>query len=117
MNEYVFSPSSLEAYLLCPYRFYAQYLLKLKPEVQWEVEMTPLETGQILHRILEIFLRERQGKRSQNASEEQHDLEKRIMTLMEEHMEAFQKGRPNLSPVLLEHRKKKITRTLLSFLE
>lgn len=105
--NYVFSPSSLESYLLCPYRFYAQYFLKLAPEIQWEVEMTPAETGQILHRILEQFL----------LMDKKSYTEKNILAIMEDHLSAFQKNRPNLSQVLLEHHKKKISRTLLTFLE
>lgn len=111
MEDHVFTPSELETYLLCPFRFYIQFFLRLEPEVRWEVEMTPAETGRILHKILERFL---QGMESEK---DRKILEDQMIRLMEEEIEIFKSDRPNLSLVLLERHKKRISRTLLSFLE
>ena len=101
LDDHLFTPSELEAYLLCPFRFYARAFLKLKEETTWEVEMTPAETGQVLHRILERFFSSK----------------KDILQLMEEVLTGFQKDRPHLSPVLFQLQKEKIARMLLSFVD
>lgn len=100
IEDHVFTPSELESYLSCPFYFYARSYLKLEPETEWEVEMTPAETGQILHRVLERFVRQKTG----------------ILSLLNEEIEKFRGGRPNLSTVLLEIQQKKMERTLLSFI-
>ncbi len=41
LDSHVFTPSELESYLLCPFRFYAQAYLKLEVEVRRDVEMSP----------------------------------------------------------------------------
>ncbi len=111
LDKHIFSASEIESYLLCPFRFYAQSYLKLAPETRWEVEMTPAETGLILHRILERFLKEHKKE------EGQEGLTSGILDLMEREVANFQTSRPHLSQVLLDRHKKRISRTLLSFLE
>ncbi len=101
LDDHIFTPSELEDYLLCPFRFYARAFLKLKEETIFEIEMTPAEKGQLLHRILERFLASKQE----------------ILSVMEEVLSDFQRDRPHLSPVLFSLEKKKIERTLLSFIE
>ena len=107
IQNYIFSPSDLEDYLLCPFRFYASACLKVKPETEWEVELTPPEIGRLLHKILEKFLRQ---KKNQGEKE-------RILSLMDSEIALLQKNRPHLSQALLKNQKKRITRALLSFLE
>jgi ATP-dependent helicase/nuclease subunit B len=52
-----FSPSSLEDLAECPYRFYASYVLKLRPfeDPAPEGEMTAAAMGKLFHRALELF--------------------------------------------------------------
>lgn len=111
LDQHIFSASEIESYLLCPFRFYAQSYLKLTPETRWEVEMTPAETGFLLHRILEKFLK------THKKEENKQTLTSSIVDLMEREVTDFETGRPHLSKILLERHKKRITRTLLSFLE
>ncbi len=101
LKDHIFTPSELESFLLAPFRFYAAAFLKLEPEVEWEVEMTPAETGRIIHRTLERYFKEKSE----------------ILGLLEEEIASFQKNRPHLSTVLLERQKTRIGRTLLAFLE
>lgn len=105
LTGHIFTPSELEAYQLCPFRFYAQAVLKLRAEVRNEVEMTPPETGRLLHTVLEKLLRDSPVTRER--SEE----------LLAREMTVFRKDRPLLSPVLLELHQKRIQRTLDSFIE
>jgi len=105
LNDHVFSPTELEAYQLCPYRFYAQAFLKLQPEVHREVELTPPEIGQTLHRVLEKLMS--QGAKSFE----------RASSLLEDELQTLLPTRPHLSKVLLEFQKKRMLRTLESFTE
>jgi len=47
------SPTSLELYLRCPFKYFSRYLLKLEEEEIVDEMMTPLERGRILHDVLE----------------------------------------------------------------
>ena len=99
------SPSELEAYQLCPFRYYAQSVLKLKAEVRNEVEMTPPETGRMLHKILEGLLSKGPVTRERGREILAHEIA------------SFQKERPHISSVLLELHQRRIERTLDSFIE
>lgn len=105
LNGHVFTPSELESYQLCPYRFYAQAYLKLEPEVRHEVELTPPEIGQTLHRILEKLLS--RGPRTLEQARR----------LVDEEIASLLPKRPHLSKVLLEFQKQRILRTLENFIE
>jgi ATP-dependent helicase/DNAse subunit B len=48
----VISITSLETYASCPFKFYAQQILQLKPSE----EIGPLERGQLLHKVLSRLL-------------------------------------------------------------
>jgi RecB family exonuclease len=52
------SPTILEAYATCPYRFFLGRLLRVKPleDPAAIVELSPLTRGEAIHRILELFL-------------------------------------------------------------
>ena len=58
----VWSVSSLETYLACPFKFFAQYILKLEEEPEDEEVMDPRRRGQFVHDVFEAFFgRWRQG--------------------------------------------------------
>ncbi|MBI3540568.1 MAG: PD-(D/E)XK nuclease family protein [Deltaproteobacteria bacterium] len=105
MNEKIFSASELEDYLLCPYRFYARSILKLKPAFEWSLELTPVEIGNLIHHILDYFLKKKEASK------------KFLLDTLETEMRRLHEERPQLLLVLLERQKKRIARTLLSFLE
>lgn len=50
------SPSKFEKYALCPFSFFGNYLLELKPKKQNEFSMP--EIGNFIHKILDEFMRE-----------------------------------------------------------
>jgi ATP-dependent helicase/nuclease subunit B len=54
------SPSRLETYATCPYRYFLNYVLALKPIEEPELleRISPLERGSLVHRVLEDFLKE-----------------------------------------------------------
>ncbi|MEO9174064.1 MAG: PD-(D/E)XK nuclease family protein, partial [Gaiellales bacterium] len=54
------SPSTLETYATCPYRFFLERLLRVKPldEPETIIELEPLTRGKTIHDVLETFLSE-----------------------------------------------------------
>lgn len=50
-----FSPTSLELYANCPFQFFAQKVLGLKPEEEITPEILPKDRGTIIHAVLERF--------------------------------------------------------------
>lgn len=105
LKDHLFTPSELESYLLCPFRFYAESFLGLKELPEWEPEMTPREIGILMHRILERYL---EGK-----DWSQEGLKKISGFILDQ----FQKERPGLSSPLFSRQRSKIEKTLASFYE
>lgn len=53
------SPTKLDSYAKCPWQFFAGQILGLEGPDTDRVEISPLDRGQLIHRILERFYRER----------------------------------------------------------
>ncbi|MEM9192337.1 MAG: PD-(D/E)XK nuclease family protein [Myxococcota bacterium] len=53
-----YSPTALEAFSACPYRFYLRSILRLSPRFVPEAidELDPLERGRLIHDIQRVFL-------------------------------------------------------------
>ena len=49
------SVSALETYLGCPFKFFAQHMLRLEEEPDDEESMDPRRQGQLLHEVFEAF--------------------------------------------------------------
>ena len=49
------SPSSLTQYIRSPYKFYEQRMLKVRPEVQINNQLSALEKGTLMHEVLQIL--------------------------------------------------------------
>ena len=49
------SVSELEEYAKCPYRYFLKYILKLKEPEDTDISISPIEIGNIMHRILFEF--------------------------------------------------------------
>jgi RecB family exonuclease len=52
------SVSALETYIGCPFKFFAQHVLKLEEEPDDEEVMDPRRQGQFVHEVFETFFRE-----------------------------------------------------------
>ncbi len=59
-----FSVSELEEYARCPFRYMANYLMKLKKAEEPEEFLSSLETGNLIHGILNRFIRELQREQA-----------------------------------------------------
>jgi RecB family exonuclease len=57
------SPTALETYATCPYRYFVRQMLHVHavPEPGEALEMSPLDRGNMVHRILEDWVREGQA--------------------------------------------------------
>jgi RecB family exonuclease len=64
------SVSALETYLGCPFKFFAQHVLRLQDEPDDEEVMDPRRQGQLVHDVFEIFFREwqRTGRKAITAA-------------------------------------------------
>ncbi|MEQ1727536.1 MAG: PD-(D/E)XK nuclease family protein, partial [Vicinamibacterales bacterium] len=60
-TEKVWSVSALETYIGCPFKFYAQYILRLEEEPDDEEVMDPRRQGQFVHEVFETFFKEWQA--------------------------------------------------------
>ena len=58
----VWSVSALETYLGCPFKFFAQHVLRLEEEPDDEEVMDPRRQGQFVHEVFEAFFR--RGRRT-----------------------------------------------------
>lgn len=56
--ETTWSVSALETYIGCPFRFFAQHVLRLEEEPDDEEVMDPRRQGQFVHEVFESFFRE-----------------------------------------------------------
>ncbi len=56
LREKVMSVSALQTYFLCPYMYFMNYGLRIKKADDGEV--TPIDVGLLLHKVVEIFVRE-----------------------------------------------------------
>ncbi len=57
-RQQVYSPTMLETYAACPFRFYLRYVLHLEPFPDLEPELTAKERGSLLHEIAFRFFTE-----------------------------------------------------------
>lgn len=118
ISDHVYSATELEDYLKCPYRFYANAYLKIKPESRWDIELSPAERGTLLHRVLEIFLSDLHQShffKKILLPDTLRDLESQILKILHQELTQFTLLRPGLSPFLLSRQKIKFERTLKNF--
>ncbi len=55
--NHVFSASQLSLYGRCPFKFYAERVLKLEPRGEAALDLTALDAGSLLHEVLRRFFR------------------------------------------------------------
>jgi len=69
--DFVHSASGLSTFGNCPYRFFAQRVLKLQPRGEAALDLQALDAGKLLHDILRRFLEGHRGKRLNPLQREQ----------------------------------------------
>ncbi len=81
-NTLVTSVSKLERYRSCPFSYYLQYGLKLKPKEEYKIQ--PIDTGSFMHEVIDTFfirLKEQDLKIKELKNEE---IEKIVEEIIEE---------------------------------
>ncbi len=59
LTSRVFSVSQLESYGACPFQFFGTRVLRLRPLEEMREDLSPLERGSVIHRILYEFMQNR----------------------------------------------------------
>lgn len=62
-DAHVFSASELSLYGKCPYKFFAEKVLKLEPRGEAALDLTALDAGSLLHETLRRFFEPHRGQR------------------------------------------------------
>jgi len=62
-RDHEFSAGELELYVRCPFRFFARWLLDLRPTEELEEAMTPRDKGNVFHAIFRDFYGEWRRRR------------------------------------------------------
>ncbi|HEV3140365.1 MAG TPA: PD-(D/E)XK nuclease family protein, partial [Vicinamibacterales bacterium] len=74
------SVSALETYLACPFKFFAQHILRLEEEPDDEEVMDPRKQGQFVHQVFETFFREWQSAGRRNVTPDNLDAARELFT-------------------------------------
>jgi RecB family exonuclease len=74
------SVSALETYLACPFKFFAQHILKLEEEPDDEETMDPRRQGEFLHKVFETFFRDWQTAGHGTITADSLDRARRLFT-------------------------------------
>lgn len=85
-EEAVFSPTVLETYADCPFRFYLEHLLGLTPIPAADPDLTARERGGLIHRIVYRFYSDwrREGNGAVTEADLQNALQRILATAREE---------------------------------
>lgn len=62
-SSHPFSASELSLYGKCPFRFYAEKVLRLEPRGEAAMDLTALDAGSLLHEVLRRFFERHRGER------------------------------------------------------
>ncbi len=114
------SASGLETYARCPFRYFLETVLALKPweEPEQILALLPRDRGVLVHAILYEFFSRLQQTDQLPLSTQRIDDERRLLTqIAEEHFAAFAQTRPVGLPLLWEFERENLRRRLRAFLQ
>ena len=87
------SVSALETYAGCPFKFFAQHVLKLEEEPDDEEVMDPRRQGQLIHEVFETFFKEWQAAGHREVSSSNLDLARtRFAAVVDRALEKLSEG-------------------------
>jgi len=114
----VMSASSLEKFAKCPYAYFLNYVLKVKPleEIAFEADtwLDGMQRGSLLHELFNRFMKEITGKK-EKPSVQKHAL--LIQSLLEGVIAEFREQLPPPSESIFEQEKKKLYKAAQIFLK
>jgi RecB family exonuclease len=114
------SPTSLEAYALCGFKYFLGYILRLRPpeEPEDRETMDAAERGSLVHAVLQEFFENKiaEGRPAPYERWREDDYVE-LMTILEAHMDrARERGKTGLD-VYAEHERRRLRADLTAFLE
>ncbi len=114
------SASSLETYARCPFRYFLETVLALKPweEPEQILALLPRDRGVLVHAVLYEFFSRLQQTDQLPLSAQRSDDERRLLTqIAEENFTLFAQTRPVGLPLLWEIEREHLLRRLHAFLQ
>ena len=89
-SEHPFNASELSLYGRCPFKFFAEKLLKLEPRGEAALDLSALDAGSLLHEVLRRFFERYRGQRltGRNREDLRNDLRAVADEVFDEHQSA-----------------------------
>jgi ATP-dependent helicase/nuclease subunit B len=111
------SPTALETYATCPFRFFAARRLKLEPleRPEAEGETNVAEVGTLCHGILEAFYGEIAAAPAGAPAKEKEAFLRRLREIAEQNFETFERDAPVAYPLIWEALKARLLAGLEAF--
>ncbi len=103
---YVFSATALNEYAACPFRFFSNRVLRLRPRVVAALDLPVVERGRLMHDILRDFYREipSETESKQNRLGRLQDVANRVFTTYEQRLPPLNEQLWNIEKrILLRH--------------
>jgi ATP-dependent helicase/nuclease subunit B len=97
---HVFSASELSLYGRCPFKFFAEKVLKLEPRGEAALDLTALDAGSLLHETLRRFFERHRNERL--ASCDHAGLRRELRGVADEVFDEHQRAVPPLNPQVWE---------------
>jgi len=94
--EHDFSASELSLYGRCPFKFFAEKLLKLEPRGEAALDLSALDSGSLLHEVLRRFFERHRGERL--AGYDKADLRRELGEVADSVFDAHERAVPPLNP-------------------
>lgn len=119
LDQKIFSPTQIEDFALCPFVFVSKNILKLKDSTEQDLEMNPLEKGNLLHGFLEFFFRKSSEEifKALFSTKDRDLLKNSLAKEWENFALGFQKANPHLSTEIFEVFRTKALTTLGAILD
>jgi ATP-dependent helicase/DNAse subunit B len=97
---HVFSASELSLYGRCPFKFFAEKVLKLEPRGEAALDLTALDAGSLLHETLRRFFEHHRGERLE--VKDRKDLRRELRGVADKVFDEHQRAVPPLNPQVWE---------------
>ena len=114
------SPTSLETYALCGFRYFLGHVLRLRPpeEPEDRETMDPAERGTVVHAVLQEFFQRKvaEGRPAPGEPWNENDYTE-LLTILDSHIDkARERGKTGLD-VYAEHERRRLRADMVNFLE
>ena len=95
-GQHEFSASELSLYGRCPFKFFAEKLLRLEPRGEAALDLSALDSGSLLHEVLRRFFERHRGERL--TGYDRADLRRELAEVADTVFDAHERAVPPLNP-------------------